>query len=115
MTPNDPNLILRTQQHEEEEGPVGETFDSQKMFREKIIHVLSIYPRLSNSMLQVGVGTGIPPQLWKPILQSLIKEGVIIESSLSVKTPIDRIQSYTILTLAQYHDPINALTMSDRT
>jgi hypothetical protein len=82
-----------------EDGLEGEVLDSEKTIRDKIIHVLTIYPRISTSMLQIGVGTSLMPGLWKPILQGMIQEGIIIQERKIFKTPTDRDQSYTILSL----------------
>lgn len=83
----------------EEEGLNGEVTESEQIIREKLTHVLSIYPRLSPSMLQVGIGTSLPPSLWKPVLQQMIKEGLIRQEQYSAKTPTDRVQVYTVLSL----------------
>jgi hypothetical protein len=74
---------------------------TQPHIRAKIIHTLSIWPKLSPSMLQVGIGTALSPKLWHPILNQLIEEGTIIREELSAKSAAGRDQVYTILQLAQ--------------
>jgi hypothetical protein len=74
--------------------------DTAAQLRSKIIHVLSVYPKLSPSMLQVGLGTSLPPNIWKPHLEDLIIEGVIIRNQKVVESPIGRTQNYVILELA---------------
>jgi hypothetical protein len=75
--------------------------DTAVQLRSKIIHVLSVYPQLSPSMLQVGLGTSLPPNIWKPHLDELIEEGVILRTQRVVESPIGRAQNYVILELAQ--------------
>lgn len=82
-----------------EEDLGGEVLDTEQTIRDKIVHVLSIYPRISVSMLQIGVGTSLMPGLWKPILQRMIQEGQVLEERKMYRTPTDRQQSYTILSL----------------
>lgn len=74
--------------------------DSEKTIRERIIHVLSIYPKVSTSMLQVGVGTSLMPALWKPVLAQMIVDGIVIEERECHTTPTGRMQTYTVLSLA---------------
>lgn len=70
------------------------------VIREKIIHVLTIWPILSPSMLQVGIGTALTPKLWHPVLNNLIIEGVVKREEYRAKTPTNRDQVYTRLSLA---------------
>lgn len=83
----------------DEEDNSGELMVSDKGIRERIVHVLTIYPKLSMSMLQVGVGTSVPPSMWKPTLASMVAAGIIRESRTSRETPAGRIQSYTVIEL----------------
>lgn len=83
----------------DDEPVSGELRDTEKTIREKIIHVLTVYPKISVSMLQVGVGTSLMPALWKPILSDLIKEGIIKEERVQHTTPTNRQQTYTVLSL----------------
>jgi hypothetical protein len=56
----------------------------------KILHTLSIYPGISMTMLQVGVGPSIPPAIWKPILNDLKGKGRVEETSETVESPTGR-------------------------
>ena len=69
--------------------------------RIKILHVLSIYPKISATMLQVGIGTGISPDIWHPILERLIIDGLVDKKQVRVMTPKGRDQVYTIISLSQ--------------
>lgn len=74
---------------------------TQPHIRAKIIHTLSIWPKLSPSMLQVGIGTALSPKLWHPILNQLISEGVVVRDELPAKSAAGRDQIYTILRLQE--------------
>lgn len=72
---------------------------AQKLIRDKIVHTLTIWPQLSPSMLQVGIGTAITPKLWHPILKDLEEAGIIVRTEVRAKSHIGRDQVYTILRL----------------
>jgi hypothetical protein len=65
----------------------------------KILHVLSIYPVISPTMLQGGLGAYIKPKIWRPALEALIDEGKVVETQEGVMTPYDRYNTYTKLSL----------------
>lgn len=67
--------------------------------RQRIIHVLRIYPKISMSMLQVGIGTAITPKFWRPVLADMEKEGTVSVNTVSSVTPSGRDQSYRIVSL----------------
>jgi hypothetical protein len=70
--------------------------------REKILFGLSIYKFVSPTMLHVFLGTSIPSALWKDeVLTKLIEEGLVIQENVSLTSPLDRSQSYTVLRLAE--------------
>ena len=71
---------------------------AEDMIRKRILHVLWIYPKLSHSMLQIGIGTGFPPALWHPVLERLVKEGLVRRHQVRATNPVSmRDQVYTIL------------------
>lgn len=74
---------------------------TQQDIANRIKHILSIYPALNPSMLQVGMGTSFPPHFWKPILQKLIEAGHIVNNSKTLTGPTGRMQVYTILELTE--------------
>lgn len=84
----------------QEEEVNEEVLDTEQTIRDRIHHVLTIYPRISTSMLQIGVGTSLMPALWKPILDRMIREGIVLQERQTHRTPTDRMQVYTILSLA---------------
>jgi hypothetical protein len=71
-----------------------------ELIRDKIIYALSIYPKVSHSMLQVGIGTSMPPAIWRPVLEDLKRRGIVIERTVSAKSPAGRDQTHEILSLA---------------
>lgn len=77
--------------------------DLKQDIEDKLIHLLKIYPYLSPSMLQVGLGTSMPSKLWKPVLEELIGRHVIGEENLMMLSTKGRHQTYTRLHLtAEY-------------
>jgi hypothetical protein len=73
--------------------------NARKIIRDKILHILSIYPRLSMSMIQVGIGTSLVPALWHPVFDALLKEGAIVKDEIHAKSAIGRDQVYTVIHL----------------
>ncbi len=65
----------------------------------KILHLLSIYPIISPTMLQGGLGPQMRPASWRPVLAQLVKDGKVIESNKSMTTPADRYNTYIRLSL----------------
>lgn len=74
--------------------------ETGEMIRKKILFLLTVYPRLSRAMIQVGLGTAMPPSLWSPILEALIQEGKVGLTAESYVTPRNTNQTYQI-----YHLP----------
>ena len=67
--------------------------------RAKILHLLGIYPVISHTMLQSGLGPYTKPALWRPVLQELIDEGEVLETQDTIDTPSGRYNTYTKLSL----------------
>ena len=67
--------------------------------RDKILHILSIYPVISPTMLQGGLGPSLKPAVWRPILSELIDSGKVEETQDSMRTPTQRYNTYTKLSL----------------
>lgn len=89
--PINPQDMVDVEMQEEEEGPIGEVYDlNEQIMREKITHVLTTYPLLSNSMLQVGVGASLEPRMWKPVLAKMIRMREITQENYSNMTPNGR-------------------------
>lgn len=80
-----------------------------QMLREKILFGLGVYPYLSPTMLHTFLGTSTSTHVWKPILNQLIAEGLVVSEEAKLTSPHERQQSYTILHLAtnQYTPPKN--------
>lgn len=76
-----------------------DTTKTEKLVREKIVHVLSIYPCISPTMLQLGIGTGLPPDLWHPVLDAMLKENSVSKTQVRAIAPSGRDQVYTRLQL----------------
>lgn len=57
--------------------------DAIKTVQLKILNTLHIYPKISPSMLNTGIGPAIPPAIWRPALQHLIEQGLVTESQVN--------------------------------
>lgn len=75
-----------------------EDFD---VLKEKILHTLTIYPKISPSMLQVGLGPHNRPEHWRPALHALIDEGLIKQEELIAGNPHGQKRSYTVISLVK--------------
>lgn len=73
----------------------------------KIVHILKIYPIISPTMLQSGLGPYVKPALWRPVLAKLIEDGTVIEDQKSLYTPSDRYNTYTLLSLANREELVS--------
>ena len=65
----------------------------------KILHLLSIYPIISPTMLQGALGGAMKPAIWKPVLDELVTAGKVIKEQESTMTPADRYNEYSKLKL----------------
>lgn len=91
--------VVQVQEHEEE---FIETTDD--IIRERILYVLSIWPKISPTMLQVGIGTALSPKMWRPIFEKLITEGKIQQTVSSSKSPAGRDQTHITVSLTNTPD-----------
>lgn len=73
---------------------------AEDTIRAKIIHILKIYPIISHSMLQIGLGSSLPPAIWRPVLYKMISDEEVMEDHLFMASPTGRQQTYTQLRLA---------------
>ena len=76
--------------------------DDLILLKGKLRHILTIYPKLSHSMIQVAMG--IPAREWRPVLQMMIAEGEVVSTTIELETPAGRNQQYTIIALAGNND-----------
>jgi len=69
----------------------------EKVIEDKILHILENFPKVSPSMLQISLGSGIPTALWQPILERLIVDGAIHRYQRTVRAPSGRAQVVTVI------------------
>jgi hypothetical protein len=67
---------------------------TDQVIRDRLLHVLTIYPGISASMLQVGIGTAISPKMWHPVMAELKKTGQVYETEFAAKAPNGRDLTY---------------------
>lgn len=85
---------------QEDQGVQTNLENFAQMLREKILFGLQVYPYLSPTMLHVFLQTATPAGIWKPILNELIVEGLVVSEEVTLTSPHERTQTYTILHLA---------------
>ena len=71
--------------------------NTTKLIEGKILHVLSLFPIISPSMLQMSMGTGISADMWKPVLDRLVEEGAVYRYEILTQTPGGRNQAVTCI------------------
>jgi len=74
--------------------------DDDKL-RAIILHILTIYPIISPTMLQMGIGNSISPAKWRPSLEALIRIGDVKRWSDTELAPSGRHNNYTKLSLTE--------------
>ena len=82
-----------------DEGSQNKVPQTAEEIEARILHLLNIYPVISPTMLQGGLGPYTKPALWRPVLVHLIDKGQVVESQESLQTPSDRYNTYTKLSL----------------
>lgn len=73
---------------------------AEQSIADKILHILKHYPKVSTSMLQISLGSGIPTDMWKPILEQLIVAGKAYRYHRTTQTPSGKQQVLTIISSA---------------
>ena len=89
----------------------GASRGMEKVLEQKILHVLDLFPKVSPSMLQTCLGSGVPASLWKPVLEGLIASGAVYRYERTVLSPKGRSQLQTIISSqpdTSSNDPKNA-------
>lgn len=79
-------------------GPEVEPDETANKTAAKIRHILQIYPRISPSMLHIALGP-LTIKEWRPILDEMIAERIVNLETVYKVSPLNRSQSYTILSL----------------
>lgn len=72
---------------------------TDELIRDRIIHTLTIYPKISPSMLQVGIGTALSPKMWRPVFEKLIADKIVQQTVSSSKSSSNRDQTHTTVSL----------------
>lgn len=85
-----------TDEHEHDE-----TTTTNGEIREKIIHLLKIYPIISPTMLQGGLGPYVKPKVWRPILEQLVQEGIVEQTQETLLSPGGRHNVHNKIQLVQ--------------
>ncbi len=71
--------------------------EADTVIEQKILHILDHFPKITPSMLQISLGSGIPTTLWHSILDELVEKGTIHRYRKMVITPTGRQQVQTVI------------------
>lgn len=74
--------------------------DMEQMIEDRILKVLEIYPKISPSMLQIGIGSSIPSAMWRPVFQKMLDKGTLIQDDIVALSSTERHQIYRVIRLA---------------
>lgn len=72
-----------------------------KDVEDRIISVLKVYPRISPSMLHIGIGSSMPTKIWRPVLEDMVSRGIISIDHIADLSAKGRSQSHTIISLKE--------------
>jgi hypothetical protein len=72
---------------------------ASKVVEDKILHILSHFPKVTPSMMQISLGSSIPTELWHSVLDKLVEESTVHRYKRLVTAPNGRTQTQTILSL----------------
>jgi len=64
---------------------------------QKILHLLTHYPRISPSMMQIGIGSSLPANIWRPVLNKLLEKRIVMQDLIVDMSSTGRQQTHTIL------------------
>jgi hypothetical protein len=71
--------------------------EQDEFIRNKILHILSIYPKVSPGMIQVTLGAGVPARWWKAVLENMIEDGTLSRDSQFATGPGGRERNYIVI------------------
>lgn len=74
---------------------------ANEQIRMKIIELLTVYPRMSPTMLQAGLGPSLAPAFWRPIYDGLIAEGSVVQYAELPPLSTRRTHPYTVIELTR--------------
>lgn len=77
-----------------------ETLDyDEDLIAAQIKCYLEVYPVLSPTMLQAALGPQTKPGIWRPVLEEMVKNGIIVKDTVPVTTPSGRHRDFATLSL----------------
>lgn len=70
-----------------------------KAIEDRILHILDCFPKVSPSMLQISLGSGVPTSLWHGVLDKLIADERLYRYKVARMTPAGRQQIQTVISI----------------
>ena len=69
--------------------------------RERIIALLTVYPILSPSMIQIGLGSSLPTFVWRPVFDRMLISGELVEGLVEGPPSDNRQRPFKTVSLAK--------------
>lgn len=91
------NEIIEDESDVVETGVMDETVEMQARIR----LLLEIYPVISPTMLQAGLGPQIPPAKWRPALDKMLESGEVKQDAVYKQSVSGRFRNYSRLGFAK--------------
>lgn len=82
---------------------------AEQVVAKKILHILDHFPKISPSMLQISLGSGMPTAVWHPVLEQLIKEELVYKTQILSESPSGRCETKTIISNAPINIDVSTL------
>lgn len=79
--------------------------DNHNVLANRILHILDCFPKISPSMVQISLGSGVPTSMWRPVLDKLVEDGEVYRYQKTVVTPAGRSQVITVISSQPDDDP----------
>ena len=75
----------------------------------RIKHVLEIYPILSPTMLQAALGPQVPAKEWRPVLEDMIENKIVVQETQTKLSPANRYNDYQRIMLTGTSEQLKAI------
>lgn len=73
---------------------------TDEVIESRIVELLMVYPSISPTMLQAGLGPSLSPDIWRPVFQNLIEKGVVIQRAELPPMNMRRNRPYSVVELS---------------
>jgi hypothetical protein len=75
--------------------------DELDVVEQKIMEIITVYPRISPTMLQAGLGPSLSPELWRPALEKLIRRNLVSQTAEFPPAGSKRTRPFAVIELVE--------------